>query len=323
MASRKVIELTIAKRSSGGKQPDGKTPFNSEKSGTFPKTIQLSSDATISDVKKAIVQLKRGFTSDRQRLTTEDKRALLDDSKTLTQESIKTGDTIYVKDLGPQVAWKTVFLTEYFGPLFIHPLIYQFAPTLWRTKFEHSTMQQVALGLVLIHYLKREYETLFVHRFSNATMPQFNIFKNSFHYWILSGVLLAGGVYSPYYSQKAVQGTIQDNPVFLAVFSAVFLLGQLGTGWAHQVLRNLRRPGTKERNIPRGGLFEFVSCPNYFFEHVLWIAFTILTLNPAAALFTLVSSVQMVLWALKKHKNYRKEFKDYPRKRTAIFPFVL
>ena len=37
------------------------------------------------------------------------------------------------------------------------------------------------------HYLKREYETLFVHRFSNATMPFMNVFKNSTHYWILMG----------------------------------------------------------------------------------------------------------------------------------------
>lgn len=31
----------------------------------------------------------------------------------------------------------------------------------------------------------------------------------------------------------------------------------------------------------------------------------------------------MAVWAIKKHKNYKKEFgKDYPRRR-AIFPFIL
>jgi len=33
--------------------------------------------------------------------------------------------------------------------------------------------------------------------------------------------------------------------------------------------------------------------------------------------------VQMTLWAVKKHKNYRKEFgAQYPRQRKIMYPFV-
>lgn len=31
----------------------------------------------------------------------------------------------------------------------------------------------------------------------------------------------------------------------------------------------------------------------------------------------------MAIWALGKHKNYKKEFSDYPKARKAIVPFVL
>lgn len=208
------------------------------------------------------------------------------------------------------------------GPLFIHPIIYHYGPRIWRKNFEHSTVQKLALALVLTHYVKREFETIFVHRFSNGTMPAFNIVKNSTHYWILSGVLLSVAINSPWHSAAAVKGTIQDDSTFLMICTAIWTIGQAGNFWAHLTLKNLRPAGTKERKIPKGGLFELVSCPNYFFETVTWTAFTILTLSPASLLFAIVSVGQMAIWAQKKHRNYRKEFKDYPKGRKAMFPFI-
>lgn len=41
----------------------------------------------------------------------------------------------------------------------------------------------IAAACYTIHYVKRLYETLFVHRFSHATMPLMNLFKNCAYYW--------------------------------------------------------------------------------------------------------------------------------------------
>ena len=43
----------------------------------------------------------------------------------------------------------------------------------------------------------------------------------------------------------------------------------------------------------------------------------------SAAIFTAVGFYQMAVWALGKHRNYKKEFKDYPRGRKSIVPFLL
>jgi very-long-chain enoyl-CoA reductase len=68
-----------------------------------------------------------------------------------------------------------VFYAEYFGPLFIHPLLYYFPevfyPGVPNEKPKHL-IQTVALVCVLVHYLKRELETMFVHHFSNVR-PRF------------------------------------------------------------------------------------------------------------------------------------------------------
>lgn len=120
----------------------------------------------------------------------------------------------------------------------------------------------------------------------------------------------------------------------------------------HLNLASLRPKGTKTRAIPRGYGFDRVSCANYWFETVAWGAFTGLTLNwagafvplplspslsfslslrdcargtsadsresTAAALFSAVAVGQMYVWALKKHRRYRKEFGDkYPRGRKG------
>ena len=48
-----------------------------------------------------------------------------------------------------------------------------------------------------------------------------------------------------------------------------------------------------------------------------------MSLHRTAWVFTIFGAYIMATWAIKKHKNYKKEFgKEYPR-RNVIFPFIL
>lgn len=103
----------------------------------------------------------------------------------------------------------------------------------------------------------------------------------------------------------------------------------MGNFSAHVTLRNLRPPGTKVRRIPvpdanpLSKLFNLVSCPNYTYEVGAWLSFSIMTQCLPALIFTFAGFYQMLMWALGKHRNYKKEFKDYPKQRKAIIPFVV
>jgi very-long-chain enoyl-CoA reductase len=169
-----------------------------------------------------------------------------------------------------------------------------------------------------VHFLKREFETIFVHRFSSATMPARNIVKNSAHYWILAGFNIAYWVFRP--DAKAATSTPNQALVYAGL--ALFVFGELANLNAHYILRNLRRPGTTERGIPSGFGFSAVTCPNYFFEILAWLGiFLVSQLNWSVLLFVAVGGLQMWSWAWKKEKRYRKEFGDkYKKKRSVIFP---
>ena len=227
--------------------------------------------------------------------------------------------------LGTQIDWRTVYVIEYFGPLIIHPLIFQFRSYLYSNPTSSSSfptpslVQSLSVLIISMHFFKREIETVFIHRFSNATMPFSNIYKNCGHYWGLAGVFLAYFTYSP---TAPSAGSV--SPLLTYPGLALFVFGELANLYTHLVLRSLRRPGTKERQIPRGFGFGWVTCPNYFFETIAWLGIILVTKSWATAVFTAVGFVQMVLWAQKKERAYRKDFGDkYKKKRSVIIPGII
>ncbi|PSK36133.1 hypothetical protein B9Z65_5948 [Elsinoe australis] len=261
-----------------------------------------------------------GISPDRIRVTKGSDGSLVPNAKDFTVErtGLRNKSVIYVKDLGPQIAWQTVFLIEYVGPLLIHPLIYFLRPYIFKNAGPASQAQTLSCVLITLHFLKRELETLLVHRFSNATMPARNIFKNSAHYWILAGANIAFWVNKPGSPTENLK-----NPLVIYSALALFIAGELGNLSTHLTLRGLRSAGGKERGIPQGLGFNLVTCPNYTFETIAWAGMWLMTFSLSTGLFVIIAVGQMYLWALKKEKRYRKEFGDrYKKKRCTMIPFV-
>jgi very-long-chain enoyl-CoA reductase len=151
-------------------------------------------------------------------------------------------------------------------------------------------------------------------------MPIFNLFKNS-SYYSFTGWYIAYFVLHPDYKSPSL-----FRAQVCAVIIVILMVANFIT---HYMLANLRPAGTSIRNIPRGFLFELVSCPNYFIEILQWAVYTVLCQSVSSLVFTLMGGGQMLIWALGKHKAYKKEFdgkegrEQYPKGRKALIPFIL
>ncbi|XP_037077534.1 very-long-chain enoyl-CoA reductase-like isoform X2 [Pollicipes pollicipes] len=232
--------------------------------------------------------------------------------------------SICARNRKAKIGWVTVFLCEYAGPLVLYLWAFSRPWPLYDAAAAAaqpvSEVARVACGCWTFHYAKRLLETLFVHRFSHATMPLSNLFKNCTYYWGFT-LYVAYHVNHPLY-------TPPPRPLFIAGL-VMFVVGELGNFSVHWALRQLRPAGSRERRVPHPtanpltALFATVSCPNYTYEFLSWLGFSLLTQCLPAGLFTAAGMYQMTVWALAKHRNYRSEFANYPRRRRAILPFLL
>ncbi|KAJ7074489.1 3-oxo-5-alpha-steroid 4-dehydrogenase-domain-containing protein [Mycena amicta] len=318
-----------------------KTPLLRSLKAPLTLSFPASTPPTVRDVKRAIQQAYPAFYADRQKLALpEGPKALADDSVLLFDTAGKV--ELVVGDLGPQISWKTVFVVEYLGPLLIHPLFYYLPRVFYGTDVEHSSLQKSIYAMVMLHFFKREMETLLqAHstsislRINNAPVYIASLMRqchfetssrnSSAHYHVLSGLFLAYDAYRPGFSQQAVAGTWRDGPL-LKVGWAIWAFAELSNLHTHLTLRSLRPAGTTTRAVPTGYGFSApfrLTSPNYFFETLAWSAVFLMSGSPACALFIVVSFAQMASWAKKKHGAYKKEFGDkYPRGRKALIPYI-
>ncbi len=88
------------------------------------------------------------------------------------------------------------------------------------------------------------------------------------------------------------------------------------------ILRNLRKPGEKGYKIPKGGMFEYVSCPNYLGEIIEWAGWALLTWSLAGLIFFIWTFANLAPRAVQHHKWYNNKFEEYPERRKALIPFI-
>ena len=105
--------------------------------------------------------------------------------------------------------------------------------------------------------------------------------------------------------------------------SVLFISGYAINKLHDKILINLRKNSTNGYQIPYGGLFKYISCPNFFGEMIEWLGFALLAWNIAALAFFIWTIINLLPRALDHHNWYKKQFIDYPKNRKAVIPGIL
>ncbi|XP_059016284.1 trans-2,3-enoyl-CoA reductase-like isoform X2 [Mustela lutreola] len=228
--------------------------------------------------------------------------------------------TLYFTDLGQQV-----FLAEYTGPLLIYLLFYLRIPYIYDMKESSGRLCHPVVHLACfchcIHYIRYLLETLFVHKVSAGHTPLKNLIKGCAFYWGFTS-WIAYYINHPQYTPPSF-GNRQ-----VAVSAINFLICEAGNHFINVILAHPNHTGINAcfpspNYNPFTWMFFLVSCPNYTYEIGSWISFTIMTQTLPVGIFTLLMSIQMSLWAQKKHKIYLKKFSSYMHRKSAMIPFIL
>ncbi|MFC2124128.1 DUF1295 domain-containing protein [Bacteroidota bacterium] len=170
----------------------------------------------------------------------------------------------------------------------------------------------------MIHYLNRSLVYPFRTHTSRKKMPLI-IAMLAFIFNLVNGSL--NGYYLGFISNGYNVNWIYDMRFILG--GSLFFIGMYINIHSDNILLSLRNSESNEYSIPQGGLFKYISCPNFFGEIVEWAGFALMTWNPASLAFFIWTCINLIPRGLDHHRWYKKTFKLYPDKRRAIIPFLI
>ena len=168
-----------------------------------------------------------------------------------------------------------------------------------------------------IHYVDRSFIYPITRRISSKPLPlailSAGLIFNTTNAYLNSNYLI---VNSYLYS------VIWLRDIRFVIGLSIFLIGFIVNRYSDYVLYHIRLTSQNEYRIPYGGLYRWVSCPNYLGEILVWIGWTITTWSPVAAAFSLWTIANLAPRARSHHQWYQNHFDDYPNERRALVPRI-
>lgn len=141
------------------------------------------------------------------------------------------------------------------------------------------------------------------------------IFYNSWNAFLNAGVIGWATL-----GQTYPDSWLRDPRFVIGV--AVFFLGLYINRKADAMLRALRAPGETGYKIPRGWLYERITCPNYLGEILQWTGWAIATWSLGGLAFAIFTAANLIPRAIQHQRWYRETFPNYPKDRKIVVPGI-
>ena len=177
----------------------------------------------------------------------------------------------------------------------------------------------------LMHYANRGFIQPYLMRTPKGAKSTFSFMVISIGWVVTAAHAYLNASWIAHYGEHLTIDWLWD-PRFL--FGIVLYYTGLGINLhADGVIRNLRtreevEAGIKKYRIPKGGLYKFISNPNYFGEIIAWTGFAIFTWGLGGVFILAVTMANLIPRAFLTHKWYKEKFADYPKERKALIPFI-
>lgn len=168
------------------------------------------------------------------------------------------------------------------------------------------------------HFLKRDLEVLFVHRYSRTMGWRTTVFIALLYFLVSFIAHSEHQIKTPRLLGESLSG-----PALYFGF-AVYLISQAMNFYHHLILRKLRKdPTDAGYRIPNRGLFRYVTCPHYLFEITAWAGIALMSRSLAMWGVFWIMAGYLAGRSRQTYKWYRDNVPDYPESRRALIPGIL
>merc|ERR1740138_1440732 len=209
------------------------------------------------------------------------------------------------------------------GMLIIYVPAMVTAASMLATAHQVNGREALVAGMTLVHFAKRVFEVLCVHKYSGNMGPMCYFIGTFYALLTLLITVQTQNVPPSLYAAAASQAAL---PIAIGLFA----LGELGNLYHHALLAAMRK-GTgaqatteaKAYSVPQGGLFPLVATPHYLFEIVAWLGISLAAQQLNALLVTAGMASYLSGRAVASTQWYRARFGEaYPASRKHLVPFL-